>query len=162
MKNLPPHSCEEPGLDQKAASSWFVDGTFVPGGRAAVQQHPLRCLPTPGHCMAGDLWFQLLKDCLESTDVWFTEHQEHEDPSLPDVTRECTQSNTTHTTLPPNRVICYCTLTLHRIWFSKILFFSCAFFLSLNQSAWLFPYFATHFSTGKILSCTFLQTKYSL
>lgn len=29
------------------------------------------CVPTPGHCMAGDLWFQLLKHCLESTDVWY-------------------------------------------------------------------------------------------
>lgn len=161
MKNLPPHSCEEPGLEQKAVPSWFVDGTFVPGRRAAVQQHPLHCVPLQGtawqEIYASSSWSTVLR-----AQVWFTEYQEHEDPSLPDVTHECTQRNTTHTTLPPNRVTCYCTLTLHAIWFSKILFFSSAFFLSLNQSASLFPYFATHFSTGKKLSCTFLQTKYSL
>lgn len=89
-----------------------------------------------------------------------TEHEEHKDPSLSDVTHGCTHSNAAHTTLPPNRVTCYCTLTLHRIWFSKTVFLLCIF-LSLNQSAWLFPYFASHFSTRRKLS-TFLQTEASL
>lgn len=49
--------------------------------------------------------------------------------------------------LPQSRVTDYCMLTLYLIWFSNTDVFSCAFVLNSNHSAFLFPYFVTHFST---------------
>lgn len=60
-----------------------------------------------------------------------------------------THGNTVHIPLPQSRVTHYYALGLYMICISNTQVFSCAFFLSWNQAAQLFPYFVTRFSTGK-------------
>lgn len=122
IPNLPPHSCDEPDLEQTVTPRQFPKKPSPQPGEQLHGSTVLAVFPPHGTCKAADLWVQLLKHCLEKTHVWdwLSPENIRNMGNLSDVVHECTHSNTVCTILPQNRVTDYYTLMLHMIWFSNI------------------------------------------